>query len=191
MKNLKKKLRRQQKLEATLEGNSNAHTGLEGEQAGDNQYGNDTSQLTGDQGTLKTTKKRKKKDADEKINEVPVVETLEQPKKKKKKGFTETADNLSSSEHKEINERKKLQPNTNLNVEETKHNLSETDNKKKRKKKKKANRESTSEMKHKTNHNTSAIENSVFKGISDSRLAAYGENPKKIKNKIKYGKQNF
>lgn len=82
-------------------------------------------------------------------------------------------------------------------MEETKDILpgsevSEADNKKKRKKKKKANRQSTSEVTQKTKrHSAPALENSVFKGISDSRLAAYGENPKKIKNKVKYGKQNF
>lgn len=208
LKNLKKKLRRQQKLQSTMEGNSSTQTTGESEHASDSQNESNTTQQTGGTGPHKTTKKRKSatehsSQDDEKINQASAVETLEQPKKKKKKkiGNDSNEDNLraplSSSGHIEINETEELQSNTNKNVEETKgilhsSEVSETDNKKKRKKKKKANRQSASEVTQKSKkHNAPALENSVFKGISDSRLAAYGENPKKIKNKVKYGKQNF
>ncbi|XP_045609159.2 protein KRI1 homolog [Procambarus clarkii] len=40
----------------------------------------------------------------------------------------------------------------------------------------------------KSSHNSN---DSFFKGISDARLAAYGENPKKLRNKVKYGKRDL
>lgn len=160
----------------------------------------------------KKTKKRKKdttlssQDADEKIAQASAFETPEQPKRKKKKKLKVTAspeDNqrieTNSSGHKDINEIDEQQLNSNKNeggtsAIKTKKIIHDsegpaTDNKKK--KKRKAKKQPTSEMTQITKKkNASGLENSIFKGISDSRLAAYGENPKKLKNKVRYGKQN-
>lgn len=214
LKNLKKKLRRQQKLQGDVKGDSVTHPTVEPELASDSQNISKTTQQIDDKGPPKATKKRKKdarhslQDADEKIDQASAADTVEPPKKKKKKkltanySFEDKNVSLSASGNKTV-KGEELKPNMNKNVgernslPETENKLheskgSETDNLKKKKKKKKGNRQSASEITQKTKKkNAPPLENSIIQGISDSRLAAYGENPKKIKNKVKYGKQNF
>lgn len=172
-----------------------------------------------DKGPPKKTMKRKKdtKNSAQNVNEnvsnhTFANEAIEQPKKKKKKKHTRNDSyeeeekqsvQSNSSGHKKINATEELQPikNTIMKekiVMETKDILnnseaSETASPKKKKKKKKGNKQSSSDLtqKNKIMKKAATHENSFFLGISDSRLAAYGENPKKIKNKVKYGKQEF
>lgn len=210
LKNLKKKLRRQQKLLGNMEENLDANPTVKPEQSDYSQSKGSAAPPSDDKRPPKNTMKRKKtaqnysQDADN-GNDKFENEAIEQPKKKKKKNHTSNCFHeekqsvpINSSEHRKINTTEELNPSINTNMKEervieTKNKLnyseaSETAGQKK--KKKKGSKESSSDMTqiNKTKKNATH-ENKFFQGISDSRLAAYGENPKKIKNKVKYGKQ--
>ncbi|KAK8389264.1 hypothetical protein O3P69_020896 [Scylla paramamosain] len=213
LKNLKKKLRRQQKLLGSMEENPDSNPTVNPVQSDCKQ--NESGATTEydpqcDEGHPKKAKKRKDKnstlDADE-DNCISVDETIKQPKKKKKKHTgNESQDKpsveINPSGHREINTTEELQPSNS--TKEQDKTVMETQNKfnsgasdtaaspQKRKKKKKRTTESTADMTQETKMKKSATrDNSFFLGISDNRLAAYGENPKKIKNKVKYRKQEF
>lgn len=213
LKNLKKKLRRKQKLEGNIEENSDNHSAVVFKQAADNQIEINTTLETDQKGPHKT-KKRKKNTvhssqvADEKTAQASIVQAVDQPKKKKKKKLTVSATpednhtvslhlsgykNIDETEEPELNSTENVEKkNTSMKTKNIIHSSEDSETHKQKKKKRKAQRQCTSEMTQVTKKkNLSTPENSIFKGISDSRLAAYGENPKKFKNKVKYGKQNF
>lgn len=186
LKNLKKKLRRQQKLLGSMEETPT----LNPVQHDYRQKESDATPQC-DDGHPKKAKKRKNKystqDADE-DNCISVDETMEQPKKKKKKHTRNESQEdkpsveINLSGHEEINTQNKF---NNSGASDT------TASPQKKKKKKKGNTRSDMKQATQNQKKSTSRENPFFLGISDNRLAAYGENPKKIKNKVKYRKQEF
>ena len=167
-----------------------------------------------DKGPPKKAMKRKKdtqnstQDLDRNvISHASANEALQQPKKKKKKKHTandfhddkisvevepsghnlNTAEEFDLSENTGVKEKNVIETQNMVNNSEVPETAAEEPQKKKKKKKKKGNKQPTSDM---TSYKKKAThDNPFFEGISDTRLAAYGENPKKIKNKVKYRKQ--
>ncbi|KAG0730379.1 Protein KRI1 [Chionoecetes opilio] len=209
LKNQKKKLRRQQKLLiANVEGNPDNNSPMMTPAADDNQNEDNASSLNlmpqhcGDKSSPKKGMKRKKdneysmQDAEENINNFKSPEAVGQPKKKKKKKHTKN-DNVdvemnppgpgSSTTAKELlpTKNKKVKKDVmEVNNREKDYEASQKQGPKKNQKKKNK-RQPTKLQKDATQ------DDPFFQGISDTRLAAYGENPKKIKNKVKYGKKEF
>lgn len=195
-----------------MEENLDANQTVKPEQSDYSESKGSAAPPSNDKRPPKNTMKRKKiaqnysQDADENNDNYKLEnEAIEQPKKKKKKNHTGSCSHeekqsvqINSSKHRKINAKEELQPiiNTDMKEErvmETKNmpNYSEaSETAGQKKKKKKGSKKSSSDMTQINKIKKNAThENKFFQGISDSRLAAYGENPKKIKNKVKYGKQ--
>lgn len=156
---------------------------------------------------IKGKKKKVKKVRCSKGRNVEVKEEVESENKIEKESI-----NGDASESKNEKKRKKktdivvkgeLENNNKIGEESTNNDVSESKIKKKRKKKKQkvdvqTNVETNKDKKRKLTENDSVVPNKKarrgFKdkkqdvGITDARLSAYGINPKKFKNKMKYGK---
>ncbi|XP_045136105.1 protein KRI1 homolog isoform X2 [Portunus trituberculatus] len=206
LKNLKKKLRRQQKLLGTMGENPDSTPTVNPVNSDYRHNECDATPQCDDGGHSKKAKKRKYKNSilDAEDNCISIDEAIKQPKKKKKKhtGY-ESQEDKSSIEINPSGYKEELQPSNT--IKEKDKSVMETQNKfnnsgasdttaaRSQKKKKKRNTKSTVDMiqESKNKKKLATRDDSFFLGISDNRLAAYGENPKKIKNKVKYRKQEF
>ncbi|XP_063608041.1 protein KRI1 homolog [Penaeus indicus] len=151
--------------------------------------------------TPKKKKKKKKKLAATEGHQEPEVETETLTEEKVNEKTTEEEEEYQEPEMEiptEVSKKKKKKV-----VEENQEN----ENKNKKKKKKKKNKEEAEEedeevkaqdvsevinppRKEKRKWKKNGKEDPFLQGICDARLAAYGANPKKIKNKVKYGKKS-
>ncbi|XP_047469569.1 protein KRI1 homolog [Penaeus chinensis] len=153
-------------------------------------------------GEVETPKKKKKKK-----KKLAAIEGHQEPEVETETFTEERIDEKTTEEEEEYQEPEMEIPTEESHKKKKKvvEENQENENKKKKKKKKKKNKEEAEEeevkaqdvsevikppRKEKRKWKKNGKEDPFLQGICDARLAAYGANPKKIKNRVKYGKKS-